>query len=194
MRWGYARTSTDDQKAGLEAQIKALESAGCGRIYREHASAVGKRPEFEKLMERIEEGDTLTVTKIDRLARNVRHMLEIIEELETRGAALRILDFNGETVDSKSPTGRLMLQLVGAFAEFERAMMLERQRPGIEKAKRDGKYRGRVPTAMRQARRAKELEAEGKTRAAIAAQLGISERSVYRALASAPIAEKGEGA
>src|SRR6478609_197557 len=100
-------------------------------------------------MERLEEGDTLMVTKMDGLARNVRQLLTIVEELETRSVALRILDFNGDTVDTKTPTGKLMLQMFGAFAEFERAMMLERQKVGIDAAKAAGKYKGRVWTALR---------------------------------------------
>lgn len=183
MNFGYARTSTTDQIAGLEAQVAALEAAGCKRIYKEHASAVGDREQFDRLMERLEEGDTLTVTKMDRLARNVRQLLSIVEELDSRGVALRILDFNGSAVDTKTPTGMLMLQMFGAFAEFERSVMLERQRAGIEDAKTKGVYKGRVPTAMRQADKIREMDAKGMTRAAIAAELGVSERSVYRALA-----------
>jgi DNA invertase Pin-like site-specific DNA recombinase len=184
MNFGYARTSTADQTAGLEAQIAVLEAAGCKRVYREHASAVGKREQFERMMERLEEGDTLTVTKMDRLARNVRQLLAIVEELEGRRVALRILDFNGGVVDTKSPTGKLMLQMFGAFAEFERSVMLERQRIGIDAAKGDkAKYPGRQPTAMRQRDRVRELDNQGMSRANIAATLRISERSVYRALA-----------
>jgi DNA invertase Pin-like site-specific DNA recombinase len=182
VKYGYARTSTDDQVAGLAAQVEALEKAGARKVYREHASALGEREQLDRLMERLEEGDTLMVTKMDRLARNVRQLLTVVEELESRSVALRILDFNGDTVDSKTPTGKLTLQMFGAFAEFERSMMLERQRPGIERAKADGKYRGRKPTAMNQRARIKALDADGMTRTAIAEKLGISERSVYRAL------------
>lgn len=184
MNFGYARTSTVDQTAGLEAQVAALEAAGCRRIYQEHASAAGEREQFDRLMERLEEGDTLTVTKMDRLARNVRQLLTIVEELERRKIALHILDFNGGAVDTKTPTGKLMLQMFGAFAEFERSVMLERQRIGINAAKGDRtKYPGRQPTAMRQRDKVRELDKQGLSRVNIAATLGISERSVYRALA-----------
>jgi DNA invertase Pin-like site-specific DNA recombinase len=184
MNYGYARTSTVDQTAGLEAQIGALEVAGCRKVYREHASAVGEREQFDRLMERLEEGDTLTVTKMDRLARNVRQLLTIVEVLEERRAALRILDFNGGILDTKTPTGKLMLQVFGAFAEFERSVMLERQRIGIEAARGDKtKYPGRQPTAMRKRNKVSELDKQGMSRVDIAATLGISERSVYRALA-----------
>jgi len=182
MEFGYARTSTIDQKAGLADQVAKLEAAGCKRIYQEHASAVKDREQFDRLIERLEEGDRLTVVKMDRLARNVRQLLEIADNLTERGVALRILDFNGETVDTQSATGRLMLQMFGAFAEFERNVMLERQKAGIADAKAKGKYKGRVPTAMRQADKVKEMDAQGMTRVQIAEALGISERSVYRAL------------
>jgi len=183
MKYGYARTSTDDQVAGLAAQVDALEKAGARKVYKEHSSAVANREQLDRLIERLDDGDTLMVTKMDRLARNVRQLLTIVEELDARSVALRILDFNGDTVDTKTPTGKLMLQMLGAFAEFERAMMLERQRPGIEAAKAEGKHKGRKPTAMNQRARIKTMDAEGVTRALIAEKLGISERSVYRALA-----------
>jgi DNA invertase Pin-like site-specific DNA recombinase len=94
-----------------------------------------------------------------------------------------ILDFAGETMNTRSATWKLTLSMFGAFAEFERAMMLERQRAGIEKAKAEGKYTGRAPKAMNQRDHVRALAGTGKTKSAIAAQLGISERSVYRALA-----------
>lgn len=181
---GYARTSTTDQVAGLEAQVAALTAAGCEQIFREHVSAVKKRPAFDEAMRFLRSGDTLVVTKMDRLARDLRSLLSTVEDLDKRGVGLRILDFAGETLNTKSATGKLTLSMFGAFAEFERAMMLERQRAGIEKAKREGRYTGRAPKAMNQRDRILALEHDGKTKAAIATQLGISERSVYRALAS----------
>ena len=96
-----------------------------------------------------------------------------------------ILDFSkGESINTNSPSGKLMLTMFGAFAEFERSNMLERQRAGIEKAKQSGKYTGRKPTAMNQRDRIVAMDADGMTRIAIAQRLGISERSVYRALGS----------
>lgn len=187
MNYGYARTSTTDQVAGLDDQVAALEKAGCKRVYKEHVSGASTaREQFDRLMERLEAGDTLMVTKMDRLARNVRQLLGIVEELEGQGVALRILDFNGDTVDTKTSTGKLMLTMFGAFAEFERSVMLERQRVGIEANKGDkAKYPGRKPTAMKQRDKIVAMDAEGMTRTAIAAKLGVSERSVYRALGSA---------
>ncbi|VDS09129.1 Transposon gamma-delta resolvase [Paracoccus haematequi] len=107
------------------------------------------------------------------------HLGQLVATLKAKGVSLRILDLG---LDTSTPTGELILNMMGAVAQFERQMMLERQREGIAKAKADGKYRGRAPTAMRQARRVHELAAEGLKRSDIAQRLGLSERSVYRAL------------
>jgi hypothetical protein len=134
---GYARTSTLEQEAGLAAQVRDLEALGCERITKEQTSSVGKRVGLETLMETLREGDTLVVTKLDRLARSVTHLWNIIGTLEGKGVALRIVNLG---IDSSTPTGKLMLNVMGGVAQFEREMMLERQREGIAKAKRDGKY------------------------------------------------------
>ena len=123
---------------------------------------------------------------MDRLARDLRTLLEVVSNLDERGIALRILDFNGDTVDTKSATGRLTLQMFGAFAEFERTMMLERQRVGIEAAKAEGRYTGRKPKAMNQREQIKSLAAEGITKGdRVGPFSDISERIVFRALAQA---------
>ncbi len=184
MLTGYARTSTVDQVAGLDAQREALMAAGCERIFEEHASGASQRDQLDEALRYLREGDTLVVTKMDRLARDLRSLLALVDDLEKRGIGLRILDFAGETINTKSATGKLQLAMFAAFAEFERTMMLERQRAGIEKAKAQGKYTGRKPKAMAQRDAIKSLADQGVTRTAIATQLGISERSVYRALAT----------
>ncbi len=179
---GYGRTSTTDQVAGLEDQIVKLKALGCEEIFSEHASGAKQRDQLDAALKHVRKGDTLVVTKMDRLARDLRTLLDVVNNLDERGIALRILDFNGDTVDTKSATGRLMLQMFGAFAEFERTMLLERQRVGIEDAKARGVYTGRKPKAMNQRDRIKSLAGQGFTRLAIATELGISERSVYRAM------------
>jgi len=127
-------------------------------------------------------GDTLVVTKLDRLARSTAHLLQIVETLERKGAALCILDLS---IDTSTATGRLMLTMIGAIATFEREMMLERQREGIAKAKAAGKYKGRAPTARAKASQVHALQAEGVGPAEIARRLGIGRSSVYRMLGSA---------
>ncbi|UVK45680.1 recombinase family protein [Mesorhizobium sp. AR07] len=181
---GYARTSTTDQTAGLDHQIALLKAAGCERIFSEHASGAKQRDTLDEALRFVRQDDILVVTKMDRLARDLRSLLAVVDDLERRGVGLRILDFAGETINTRSATGKLQLAMFAAFAEFERQMMLERQRAGIEKAKADGKYTGRKPKAMNQADKIRELASLGATRSAIAADLGISERSVYRALSA----------
>src|SRR5262245_23010645 len=160
---GYARTSTTEQAAGLEAQVRDLKAAGCRKIFAEQVSSVGQRDQLAAALEYLREGDSLVVTKLDRLARSARHLWEMIDGLAARGISLRILNFGGDTVDTKGATGRLVLTMFAAVAEFERAVMLERQREGIAKAKGEGKYRGRKPTARAKAPQVITLHRAGKT-------------------------------
>lgn len=177
---GYARTSTVDQIAGLEAQIEELEKAGCVRVFREHVSAVDRRrPELEAALDWLRAGDTLIVTKPDRLARSVRDLLGIIERLQAKGVTVRILSMH---LDTGNPTSNLMLTILAAVAEWERGIMLERQRAGIARAKMEGKYRGRAPTARTKAPEVRRLKAEGRTIPEIVAATGVSRASVYRAI------------
>jgi DNA invertase Pin-like site-specific DNA recombinase len=176
---GYARTSTLDQSAGLEAQERDLGGAGCGKTFTEQVSSVDvkARTQLEAALGYVREGDTLVVTKLDRLARSVSHLLEILKTLEEKGAALRILDMG---IDTSTPTGKLMLTVLGGVAEFERAIMLERQREGIAKAKAAGKYKGRKPTATAQSAEVLALHKEGVGATEIAKRIGIGRASVYR--------------
>ncbi|TIM96820.1 MAG: recombinase family protein [Mesorhizobium sp.] len=184
---GYARTSTTDQKAGLEAQLRDLEQAGCTKVFREEISSVAtNRPQLAAVLEWVREGDVLVVTKLDRLARSVSDLVSITAALKAKGAGLRILAMN---LDTATPTGKLMLNLLGSIAEFERELMLERQREGIAKAKAEGKYSGRQPTARRQAGEVMRLRANGKSVGDIVTTLEISRASVFRILA-----ENGEKA
>ena len=185
MRVGYARTSTVEQEAGLEAQARDLGAVGCERTFAERVSSIGRRAELEAAIAFMREGDTLVVTKPDRLARSVTDLLAIVEGLEAKGVALRVLSMGGAEVDTRQPTGRLMLTMLGAVAEFERALMLERQREGIAKAKAEGKYHGRAPTAQRQAETVRQMKAEGVKPTDIAKRLGIGRASVYRIIGEA---------
>lgn len=181
---GYGRVSTIEQTAGLDAQRRDLSAVGCTKIYAEQVSgSTVKRPELASALDYVREGDTLVVTKPDRLARSVADLLAIERRLAAKGVALRVLSMGGSEVDTRSPTGRLMLTMLGAVAEFERELMLERQREGIAKAKGEGKYRGRAPTVMRQIdeiHRLRDQEGLGPTE--IARRLGVARSGVYRAL------------
>ena len=176
---GYARTSTLDQKAGLDAQRRDLEAVGCERIFVEQVSSVDvlSRAQLAEALTFAREGDTLVVTKLDRLARSVAHLVGILGQLEEKGVALRILSMG---IDTATPTGKLMLTILGGVAEFEREIMLERQREGIAKAKAEGKYKGRAPTARAKAEEVLRLHAEGIGGTEIAKRLGIGRASVYR--------------
>ncbi len=182
---GYARTSTVDQIAGFEAQIVALEKAECEKVFREQVSAVARhRPELEAAMEFCREGDVLVVTKLDRLARSVAHMVEITKSLEAKGVALNVLDLN---MDTSTPSGKLMLNVFSSVAQFERELLLERQLVGIAKAKAEGKYKGREPTARAKSDQVLAMKAERHRPTDIARALNISRASVYRILGDASV-------
>jgi DNA invertase Pin-like site-specific DNA recombinase len=178
---GYARTSTLDQRAGLEAQTRDLTAIGCERIFEEQVSSVDvvRRERLAEALAFARQGDTLVVTKLDRLARSVAHLVDLLGQLEAKGVALRILAMG---IDTSTPTGRLMLTILGGVAEFEREIMLERQREGIAKAKAEGKYKGRAPTARAKADDVVKLHREGIGGTEIAKRLGIGRASVYRIL------------
>ena len=176
---GYARTSTLDQEAGFEAQLRELTAQGCEKLFKEQVSSVAPRKQLEAALEFAREGDALVVTKLDRLARSVVHLGQIIEALEAKGVALRILNLG---VDTATPTGKLMLNVLGGVAQFEREMMLERQREGIAKAKAEGVYKGRKPTVRARSEEIKALAAQGLSMGAIAARLSIGKGSVHRVL------------
>ncbi|MGL5177935.1 MAG: recombinase family protein [Aeromonas veronii] len=173
---GYARVSTVGQS--LDTQLQAL--AECSTIFQEKVSgAKDDRPQLAQLLNFVREGDVVLVTKLDRLARNTRHLLEISEYLQSKRVALRILNLG---INTSTPTGKLMLTMIGAIATFERELMLERQAEGIELAKQRGVYKGRKPTAMAKGNEVLALLARGLTKAETARQAGISVSSVQRIL------------
>lgn len=175
-RVGYARVSTDGQE--LTAQLEQLETAKVDKIFKEKASGIKEdRPQLAALLDYVREGDTVIVCKLDRIARSTKHLLQIVESLESKGIAFQVLNIN---LDTSSPTGKLMLSMLAAIGQFEREMMLERQREGIRIAKAAGAYTGRQPTAKKHSDRVLALLAEGKTKQAVADEVGISIASVYR--------------
>ena len=178
---GYARTSTQDQKYSLEAQVEELTAAGCERLYQEEVSSVdSKREELENALDYIREGDILVVKKLDRLARSVADTVKIQEQLAAKNAGLKILDLK---IDTTTPEGRLSFNLFASIAQFEREVMLERQKVGIAKAKADGKYKGRKPTATEVKNKILEKAHTTKlTRQQIADEVGCGIATVYRIL------------
>lgn len=179
---GYARSSTLEQKAGIEAQMRDLQAAGCEKVFAEQVSSVdiAGREQLAALIDYARDGDTIVITDLSRLARSVAHLLSILDKLAAKGAQLRILNMG---IDTSTPTGKLLISICGSIHAWEREIMLERQREGVAKAKAEGKYKGRKPTARAKADDVRRLYAEGVGATEIAARLGIGRASVYRALA-----------
>ena len=178
MRYGYARVSTIDQD--LSIQNAALTAAGCELVRAEKVSGTSRagRDELELLMQFMREGDELVVTRIDRLARSIGDLQDIVRALKAKGVALRALE---QPIDTSTAAGKCFLDMLGVFAEFETNLRKERQLEGIAKAKAAGVYKGRKPSIP--VDEVKALRAAGRGATEIAEELGISRKSVYRALA-----------
>ena len=176
--YGYARVSTVDQDLGI--QEAALRAAGCRVVRAEKRSGAARegRDELRLLLDFLHKGDTLVVTRIDRLARSVRDLQDIVHELKARGVALKATE---QPVDTGTAAGKAFLDMLGVFAEFETNLRRERQLEGVQAAKARGVYKGRKPSidpaVVRRLR-----EAEGLGPSAIARRLGIGRASVYRVL------------
>jgi DNA invertase Pin-like site-specific DNA recombinase len=177
---GLARTSTLEQVAGLEAQIRDLEAYGCEKLFTEQVSSVAEREQLDAALGALRPDDKLVVTKLDRLARSVQHLGQIIERVSSAEASLVILDMGGTAVDTSNATGKLILNVMSSVSQFEREMMLERQREGIAKAKAEGKYKGRKPTARAKTDMVKLALGQGISKAQICRDLDISKTSLYR--------------
>jgi DNA invertase Pin-like site-specific DNA recombinase len=178
---GYARTSTVDQN--LEAQIEALTAAGCGMVRQEQRSGatLEGRPELRTILDFIHPGETLVVTRIDRLARSMQDLQTIVARLKEKGAHLAATE---QPVDTSTATGKAFFDMLGVFAEFETNLRRERQAEGIKAAKRKGVYRGRPPKIDMATIQAK-LGA-GLSPTEIAREMGISRGTVYKAKAEMP--------
>lgn len=174
---GYARTSTIEQEAGLEAQVRDLQAAGCDKIFQEHASAVKQRDRLEEALNYIREGDEFIVTKVDRLARSVGDFMKLHEDIKAKGVTLKIINMG---IDINTPTGELVLTMLAGFAQMERSMMLERQKEGIAKAKAEGRFAGRKPLPDEIKEKVMNYLDTGVSKLWIAQKLGIGEASVYR--------------
>jgi DNA invertase Pin-like site-specific DNA recombinase len=179
---GYARNSKEDQLAVVDDQVAALRAEGCKKLFRERVSSASERDQLEAAMGWARAGDTLVATTMDRIACSSQHLLEIVEGLERKGVALRLLDFKGHKVDTHSRQGRLLLTMFAAFALFEREATLERQGDAIAKAGVDGRPKGGKPTAMAKADEVRALAADGVGPSEIARKFGIGRTSAHRVL------------
>lgn len=175
---GYARVSTSGQT--LDAQLEQLGTAGCDPIFKETMSgARNDRSELSKALAALSEGDVLIVTRLDRLARSTRNLLEIVNTIESKGAKLKAL---ADTwADTTTPTGKLILTVLGGLAEFERSLIAERTAEGRERAKRAGRRLGRpFKLTSHQREAALELRQKGQSNAEIARLLGVSRPTISR--------------
>jgi DNA invertase Pin-like site-specific DNA recombinase len=180
---GYARVSSHGQD--LAVQLERLQAAGCEKIFKEKRSGVDAgRPELRRCLDYLREGDTLLVTKIDRLARSTSDLYRIVSELAEKDVAFRVVD--DPTIDTTSRTGKLVMGILALIAEFENDIRRERQMDGVAKAKERGVKFGRklelTPVRIGEIRA---LRDAGETVPAIMARTGLSKASVYRALGAA---------
>jgi DNA invertase Pin-like site-specific DNA recombinase len=181
MQIGYARVSGDAQD--LEAQREQLTTAGCSRIFAEKISgARTRRPELDRMLDHLRSGDVVTVTRLDRLARSTRDLLNIAERLQETGSGLRSL--SEPWADTTSPAGRMVLTVFAGIAEFERSLIIERTRKGRERAKARGvRFGPPEKLAPEQVAHAERLVGEGTSVAEAARLLGVHRSTLYRALA-----------
>ena len=175
---GYLRPDIDGQN--VQSQLERLKTSGSSKIVQEKPAGTKRnRSQWDNLIADVQTGDTVVATSLYCIADNTKHLLEIVESLNTAGASLKIIDSG---IDTSSPQGEVLRVLLGAIADFERQVVRERQAAGIAKAKQAGHYKGRKPTAMAKTDEALALNAQGLTRQKIADQLGIGVASVYRIL------------
>ena len=176
-KFGYARVSTNDQD--LTTQLEVLKAAGCEPIRAEKRSGTSRtgRAELDTLLAFLRKGDTLVVTRIDRLARSVADLQDVVREVKTKGAYLKATE---QPIDTSTAAGKAFLDMLGVFAEFETNLRRERQMEGIAKAKAEGVYKGRKPSI--DVDQVRSLHAEGVGPSEIAKRLEIGRASVYRAL------------
>lgn len=191
MKIGYARVSTDDQSADL--QLDALNTAGCDQIYVEKVSgALGKakRPELNSCLKSLRKGDTLVCWRLDRLGRSLQDLVNIIEELREKEIYFESLS---EKIETESSTGRLVFHLFAALSEFERNLIRERTKAGLEAARARGRKGGRRPImTRRKLELAKSMLASGHTYKEVANSFGITRGGLYQALARAEREAEGK--
>lgn len=181
MKYGYARVSTDDQNPAL--QLAALKRAGCKTVFKDEgiSGATTKRPAPLRCLKTLQEGDTLTVWKLDRLGRSLRDLITMLDDLRARGVKFRSLT---EAIDTDTPTGRAMWQVIGVLAELERSLISERTGAGVKPAKRRGvKFGRKGRLSPQQITHARELIEKGEARHHVADLLSVDRTTLYRALA-----------
>jgi len=190
MKYGYARVSTDDQNLAL--QLAALKKAGCSRekIFRDagKSGATTDRPALRKCLKELDPGDTLIVWKLDRLGRSLRDLITMLDDFKKRGVKFRSLT---EAIDTETPTGRAMWQMIGVLAELERSLISERTRAGVKDAQRRGvKFGRKKKMTPQQIEHARKLIEKGEDKNAVAASFNVNRSTLYRALALQQLAHR----
>lgn len=181
MNYGYARVSTDEQNLNL--QLDALERAGCGKIFTDEgvSGAATTRPGLDEALEALQAGDVLTVWKLDRLGRSLPHLIAMIEELQSRGAGFKSLS---ESIDTTTAGGKLIFHIFGALAEFERSLIAERTKAGLQAARKRGKRLGRPArlTTEQINHAEKMIQAGEETVTGMSRLYGVDRATLHRAL------------
>ena len=178
MKYGYARVSTDDQTPAL--QLAALKQAGCRQVFKDDgmSGATTKRPALLRCLNKLQSGDTLIVWKLDRLGRSLRDLITMLDDLKARGVKFRSLT---ESIDTTTPTGRAMWQMIGVLAELERSLISERTRAGVAAAQRRGvKFGRKRKLSHQQVEHARKLLEHGEAPQTVAASFGIGRSTLYR--------------
>jgi DNA invertase Pin-like site-specific DNA recombinase len=183
MKVGYARVSTQEQN--LDLQIKALDQFGCDKVFKDKgiSGTQRDRPQLKKALAALDDGDVLVVWKLDRLGRSLAHLIGLVSELKGRGVGFASVS---EKIDTTSPGGKLFFHMMGALAEFERDLIVERTKAGMQAARRRGKHLGR-PRKLDgdQLNHAKDLISQGRSRNEVARLLKVDPATLYRRLQEA---------
>lgn len=178
MKIGYARVSTNDQN--LDLQIDALKSAGSERIYSDEISgSTTSRPEFNKMLEALRPGDVLTIWKLDRIGRSLKHLIQIADDLQDKGIHLHIIT---QGIDTRAPAGKMLYQILGSIAEYEKSLIQERVQAGLKAAKARGRVGGR-PSALsheKQKQAVAMFHSKAMSAASLAKTFGVSKPTLYK--------------
>ena len=179
MKYGYARVSTEDQNPAM--QLAALKKAGCAKVFEDEVTgAIMKRPALTRCLKTSESGDILIVWKLDRLGRSLRDLIAMLDDFKRRGVRFRSLT---EAIDTETPTGRAMWQMIGVLAELERSLIVERTRAGVKAAQKRGvKFGRRIKLTPDRMAHARKLIDQGKTPTEAAKLMAVSRATLYRAL------------
>lgn len=179
MKIGYARVSTKTQQDSLQNQQEQLESVGCEKVYAEVASGMkSKRPKLEEALDYAREGDTLIVTRLDRLGRSTLDTLKTLQSIDEKGVRVQALDLD---LDTKTPAGRLVISVIASLAQWERDLLVERTKEGLAHARSQGRYGGRPAALTSEQKKAiRSALKDGMSAISVAKSFGVSRSTIER--------------